>query len=168
MDLQSRNNQQTKEQLMQITAITKYKHGGLYGVLKRLGWNQSELARKSSLTPQLVGKIINLHARPTADHANKIQAAVGLAGEFLDVLAEWPEAFSIKVGYKAEQTADIELERLIDCPEVMRIQAPEQETDERLDFLSSAVAMLPYQYQVVINNKWGLDGEGKTYEELGK
>ena len=78
---------------MKITALTRYKHGELYAVLKRLGWNQSELSRRSGLAATLVGRIINLQYRPSQKMADAIQKAIGEAGEFFDVLEQWPEDF---------------------------------------------------------------------------
>jgi transcriptional regulator with XRE-family HTH domain len=78
---------------MNITAITRYKHGDLYSVLQRIGWSQKDLARKTGIYAGLIGKIINLVRRPTAEQADAIQKAVGDAGEYIDVLSAWPESF---------------------------------------------------------------------------
>lgn len=155
---------------MKITAITKYKHGELYSILQRLGWNQSELARQSGLYPSLIGLIINLRKRPNANQANKIQNALAAAGVFLDVLSEWPESFiGLKPGFKTEQTADIELDRLLDCPEALMIQAPEQETPERSEYLALAFDQLQDNERDLINKRWALDGGNEaTCVEIGK
>lgn len=111
---------------MRITAITRFKHGKLFEILKRLGWAQADLARASNLSQFVIGRIINLVRRPTQEEADAIQIALGNAGEYLDVLSEWPETFQgLKPGFKVEQSADVELDRLIDHPEVLQIAAPE-------------------------------------------
>lgn len=99
---------------MKITAITKYKHGGLYLMLQRLGWTQAELARRSGISQVSIGKMINLVARPNAKQADAIQRAFGEVGCFLDVLAEWPESFiGLKRGARISQTAEVPIERLL-------------------------------------------------------
>lgn len=76
---------------MEITAVTKYKHGGIFKLLLRLGWTQAELARRANISHWQVSKIITLKKRPSVRQANAIQSAFGEAGQFLDVLGEWPE-----------------------------------------------------------------------------
>jgi len=69
---------------MEITAITKFKHGGLFKALRKLGWSQNELARRTGLSPNWIGQIINLHTRPSRQQADAIQKAFGDAGEYLE------------------------------------------------------------------------------------
>lgn len=100
---------------MQITAITRYKHGKIYGLLQKLGWTQADLVRRSGLSLHVVGRIINLQGRPSREAADAIQRAFGEAGEYLDVLEEWPETFlGLKRGFKRTQTEDIPLESLLE------------------------------------------------------
>lgn len=121
---------------MKITAITRYKHCKLYAILKRLGWSQAELARRSGVHYCRIGDIINLVSRPTPEQADAIQRAVGAAGEYIDVLEEWPETFEgLKRGYRREQTAEVPVERLLDHPEVLQIAAPDPSDDVELDFM---------------------------------
>lgn len=152
---------------MRITAITKFKHGNLYAALKRLCWTQSELARKSGISPQAIGSIINLHTRPTEAQANAIQFALGEAGEFMDVLTEWPESFvRLQRGFKHEQTEEIPLERLIGNREQLQIEAPE--TVERLDTESAVrevIMKLPHRESIIL---MGIFFMGNTLDELGK
>jgi RNA polymerase sigma factor (sigma-70 family) len=119
---------------MKITAITRYKHAGLYALLNRIGWTQLELSRRANLTIRTVNDIINLVRRPTGEQADAIQSAIGEAGEYLDVLAEWPESFTgLKHGYKHEQTADVEMENILGCSEALRLQYEEPVEDSWLD-----------------------------------
>lgn len=148
---------------MQITAITRFKHGKLYALLKKLGWTQSELATRSGMSQSQIGLILNLNRRPSADHANAIQRALGEAGEFFDVLSEWPESFQgLKKGYKREQTEEIEMERLLDCPEVMNLAI-----EERPDYsdLEECLGKLDIRQQEVIEQRVL---EGKTLAQIAK
>ena len=141
---------------MKITAITKYKHGGIYAALQPLGWSQSELSRRTGIDPCRIGKIINLNSRPTVEHANRIQNALGEAGEYLDILAEWPELFQgLAAGFKVEQTQDIPMERLIDHPEAMELPAPDSSNeDERNERLESVIGSLPERLQIVLRERF--------------
>jgi RNA polymerase sigma factor (sigma-70 family) len=152
---------------MQITAITRYKHGELYTILKRLGWPQNELARRTNLSPGAIGDIINLVRRPTPRQADLIQKVLGNAGQFLDVLAEWPEAFSgIKRGCH-EQTVDVPLERLIDHPEVLQIAMPQSDDSEAEleDRVWLEVESLEPSQRRVIND---LYSKGKSFKEVAE
>lgn len=152
---------------MKITAITRYKHGEIYAILQRLGWSQSELARRTGLSATTIGDIINLVKRPKVEQADAIQKTLGTAGEYLDVLSEWPETFEgLKRGFRREQTAEVPMERLLDHPEVLQLAAPgtEEETglEERLETI---IGELPRQQQVVLRERFW---NGKTLEATGK
>ena len=154
---------------MKITAITRFKHGELYGILKRLGWSQKDLARKCGINQSTIGTIINLIRRPSVEQANAIQRALGEAGEYLDVLAEWPETFAgLKRAYRVEQTKEIPMERLLDHPEVLQIAAPDPEVDENHEFyerLEAAINRLPETPAKVIRERFY---NGKTFKEIGE
>lgn len=79
---------------MKITAITKFKNAILFEALEKLGWNQNELARKTNLDPSQVGRIINMQNTPTQAIANKIQAALGEQGVFIDMDEAFPKGFN--------------------------------------------------------------------------
>lgn len=151
---------------MKVTAITRFKHGDLYAVLGRIGWNQAELARRTGLNAGTVGDIINLVRRPTTEQCDAIQKAVGSAGEYLDVLAEWPETFSgLKRGCKLEQTAEVDAARLIGCREALALPAQEPTDTSELDAeLESALNSLPpSEKQLLIDRFWN----NATLEEAG-
>lgn len=152
---------------MKITAITRYKHGELYAMLHRIGWTQVELARQTNLSAYTIGGIINLVKRPTPEQADAIQKALATAGEYLDVLLEWPETFEgLKRGCKHEQTADVELESLIGCREAMMLQAPEPEHAAKVArALDEVMDELPERYRDVLTARY-LDN--KTLKEIGK
>ena len=144
---------------MKITAITKYKHGELYAIIQRIGWTQCELARQTDMSASQIGDIINLVKRPTVKQADAIQKAVGAAGEYLDVLAEWPETFEgLKRGYKREQTAEVELENLIGNREAMMLPAPETEDTSELDSaLETVMADLTQRERDVLKDRFWND-----------
>ena len=79
---------------MNITAVTKFKQTELYTALTKLGWTQSDLARRCGVQPTQIGMVINLQERPTETLASKIQIAFGEAGVYIDMLALWPEGFT--------------------------------------------------------------------------
>lgn len=78
---------------MRIAAITKFKQGTLWGLLKKLGWSQNELSRRTGIGPSQIGCYINLKKKPSKEIADRIQAAFAEAGEAVDVMAIWPESF---------------------------------------------------------------------------
>lgn len=122
---------------MKITAITRYKHGELFAVMNRLGWTQSELARRAGIDAGRVAEIINLNKRPSQKSADAIQKALGDAGEYFDVLEQWPETFEgIKKGTRKEETMEVPMECLIGCREAMMLPAP---TERQEDGLAAAM-----------------------------
>lgn len=152
---------------MNITAVTRYKHGELYAILQRLGWTQSELARRAGVSPTLIGEIINLVRRPSRQIADAIQLAIGEAGQYLDVLQTWPETFAgLKRGYKREQTVDVPLERLIDHPEILQLAAPEEGNDfMQSEALEALMGDLPKKSQIVLRERFW---NGATLGEAGR
>lgn len=111
---------------MKITAITRYKHGAIYQAMTRLGWSQTELARRVGLSAPLIGLFINMRKRPTAEQAARIEKVLIEAGENVDILAEWPKDFTLAVGFKREVTEEIKQLALDNCREAFQIMAPEE------------------------------------------
>lgn len=104
---------------MKITAITRFKHAEVWRLLQKLGWSQSELSRRAEIRPECLGRIVNLRSRPSVAQAEKIQRAFGEAGEYLDILEEWPETFTgLPAGFKCESTQDVD-HLSIESPEAM-------------------------------------------------
>jgi RNA polymerase sigma factor (sigma-70 family) len=151
---------------MKITAITKFKHGELFAILKKLGWSQLELARRAGVDAGAIGKVINLHKRPSKGIATAIQRAIGEAGEYLDVLEQWPETFvGIERGAKHEVTRDIEFESLLECPEAMLIPARDScDNQELAGVLDDALKELTPRDRRVIEM---IFYEGKTLQQSG-
>jgi len=150
---------------MKITAITRYKHGELFAVLNRLGWTQSELARRAGLDAGRVGEIINLNKRPSQKYADAIQKALGDAGEFFDVLEQWPETFEgIKKGTRKEETMEVPMECLIGCREAMMLPAPEQRLDNGLEVaMDECLATLTEREKRVIEARFY---EARTLDDI--
>jgi RNA polymerase sigma factor (sigma-70 family) len=151
---------------MKITAITKFKHGELFAILKKLGWSQSELARRAGVDAGAIGKVINLHKRPSKGIATAIQRAIGEAGEYLDVLEQWPETFvGITKGTTYELTKDIGFESLIECPEAMLIPARDScDNQELAGVLNEALKELTPRERRAIEM---IFYEGKTLQQSG-
>lgn len=150
---------------MKITAITRYKHATLYLLLRKLKWTQSELARRADVCPTHIGRIINMTHRPTKDVVDKIQAAFGAVGEYLDVLEAWPEEFHMpRNGFRNEQTADIDPEWLAlqDCPDVKQLAAPvdvESVSCGLRDFVftdqvAKLIGKLPAHHRVILKMRY--------------
>jgi RNA polymerase sigma factor (sigma-70 family) len=151
---------------MKITAITRYKHGGLYAALESLKWTQKELAERSGITQSAIGLLINLRIKPSIYYVQKIQNALAEAGYYLDVLEQWPETFhGLKAGFNLVQTADIELENLLDCKEAFMLPAPECEDTEELDNAIENVldSLTPREKSVIKSRFW----DKKTLETTG-
>lgn len=138
---------------MKITAITRYKHGELYGALKRAGWTQSELSRRCGCNPNQISRIINLQFRPSGEVANAIQKVLGEAGVYIDVLGEWPESFKgLKRGSIIEQTAEVEFDTLIGNLEALNIPAGVQENKELYEIVGDLVDDLPSRERMVVED----------------
>ena len=152
---------------MKITAITRYKHGELFEVLRRLGWSQADLARRSGISTTMVASIINLNRRPSQKAADAIQKAFGEAGEYFDVLEQWPETFDgIKRGATKEETMDIPMECLIGCREAMMIPSPSKREEDGLsDAMNAAMDSLTGREKAVIEARFF---EGKMCHEIGR
>ena len=154
---------------MRVTAITRFKHAGILELLRRLNWTQTDLAKKSGLSTSVVGNIINLKHRPTAEAAQKIQFAFGEAGCFLDILAEWPETFhgngnSIII----EQTEDI---TLLNDSTTPLINDKVEITGETLDLLNIIEMLLktlsPMEAKVISKRFFGGESPRQIADKLG-
>lgn len=153
---------------MNITAITRYKHGDLLAALNRLGWTQSDLARKAGLTPGQIGRVMNLNQRPSREVADAIQKALGEGGEYFDVLEQWPESFTgIKAGTRSERTMDVPMECLIGCREAMMLPAPTDnlEIEEISEAIDEVLSHLSEKERRVIELRFF---EGKTLEDVAR
>jgi DNA-directed RNA polymerase sigma subunit (sigma70/sigma32) len=100
---------------MKIAAITRFKHGGLYQLLKKHNWSQAELARRAGISIHSVSCAINMHNRPSMATIDAIQKAFAEVGEFADVAEMFPDAY---IGFgqsvKHLQFADLDQKQLED------------------------------------------------------
>lgn len=79
---------------MRIAAQIKLKHGRLWRILQKHGVSQAAFAKLCGYRySTTIGKVINLHQRPSLAMAARIQDGCAKLGEYLDILDEWPEAF---------------------------------------------------------------------------
>jgi RNA polymerase sigma factor (sigma-70 family) len=151
---------------MKIAAITKFKHGTIFLLLKKLGWCQSDLARRAGNSPQIIGKIINLRYKPSLKIAQNIQAAFETAGQYFDFESEWPELFNgLQPGFKITQIADVELESLECHPEILELPDPCNINEDNQNLLSKILLTLPDRERKVIEDMYF---ENKTGEAIGK
>jgi transcriptional regulator with XRE-family HTH domain len=135
---------------MKVAAITRYKQGDLWVLLKKLGWSQTELARRSGIGVLMIGRIINMHQRPSKANADAIQKAFGDAGEYIDIMDAWPETFAgfgrSLVVDQVEDIAPHELEKIGGPVDTNLL-----ETTERL---ALALKTLTQQEQDVIEKRF--------------
>jgi RNA polymerase sigma factor (sigma-70 family) len=147
---------------MRVVAVTKFKQADIYEAMKRIGWNQSELARRSGISPCVIGQIINLEIRPTKNLASKIQKALAESGEFIDILATWPELFKgFKKAPVLEQIQDVDFSRVIGQSSTPLLAVVKDERDEAV---RKIVNTLDPQQKEVIESRM----RGETLEEVGK
>jgi DNA-directed RNA polymerase sigma subunit (sigma70/sigma32) len=80
---------------MKIAAITKFKHGALWELLKKLGWTQKELAIRMGYEngQQVVSKILNLSHRPSEKLMTRMQKAFAEAGETVEMEKLFPDSY---------------------------------------------------------------------------
>src|SRR5882724_7829155 len=119
---------QTAAPKMKMRAMTRGNNDSLKMALTRLGWTQSDLARHSKISFNIISDIINLAKPPTEKEADAIQRALGKKGEYLDVLEFWPATFAMpKCRHEQQPCSEIQFECLWNHPEAMQLAAPERE-----------------------------------------
>lgn len=127
---------------MKLTAITRFKVGELYAAIRRLGWSQTELARRCKLSVGSIGQYMNLHKKPREQVANKIQQVLAEAGQYIDVTAIWPETFKgFKKSLVIEQTQEVSAAQLEDFEQHYAAML-EQDSPERKLLLEEAIDSL--------------------------
>ena len=142
---------------MEIAAITRYKHGGIARALQKLGWSQAELGRRAGINQGSVGTYVNMRCRPEQKTADKIQAAFGKEGIYVDVLGAWPEGFKMK---KAPV--------IVSYGEVAPHELPGSQPSLSLiesDQLEIALEWVPKQLREILERYYV---DGVTYEELAR
>lgn len=109
---------------MKIAAVTKLKHGEIWKALNKLGWNQSDLARKLGTCPTNIADIVNLKRRPGEEFAKKIEIVFLNAGVCVDVMSQWPELFKLKKN-KLDTYREIERNRLLEFSAQLSLEVKE-------------------------------------------
>ena len=128
---------------MEVTAITKFKHGLLLKYIKQLGWTQNKLAEESGLTPSKIGDLINLKQRPKQKDMDKLQLAFGKAGIFLDLEEAFPSYYKGLKGLQSiEETRDLNQQQL-------ESQLDQLEDKLNMDDIIDLVDNLPNTYSVL-------------------
>ena len=140
---------------MEIAGVIKFKHGGLWKALKTLGWSQSELARRSGQTPSQIGDIINMKSRPSVERAICIEIPLGEAGQYVDILSEWPDDFRMKT--KGELSVYQEISR-------EQLSGPNpQEILERKEMVENALERCTWEERALLELRY-INGE--TLQEI--
>lgn len=150
---------------MEIAGVIKFKHGGLWRALKALNWSQAELARRSGL--HSIHDVINMKRRPSAEKALRIEFALGEAGQYVDVLSEWPDDF------RMETKGELSIYREIACEQLTGPNP--QELLERKEMVESALerctreerALLELRYINGESLREIADKEGCTHSNIG-
>lgn len=149
---------------MKVTAVTRFKQGDLYNALKKLGWTQAELAKRTGLGKRVVGDAINLRRKPSSSNLDRIQKVLGDAGEYLDVTAIWPDNFKgFQKSVVIEQTNDVEL--LLPGMEPIALHdsmKPDFESARQL--IEKALGNLSEKEAEVVKERYF---DGKLFQEIG-
>jgi transcriptional regulator with XRE-family HTH domain len=145
--------------------VTKFKQGYLYNALKKLGWTQAELAKRSGVSQQAIGYALNLRNKPSPSNINRIQKAFANAGEYLDVLTIWPEDFKgFNKSVTVEQTKEVDLALLgASIPALHDTMKPN--FDDARKIIDETLSELTPKQASYIRETF-LDG--KTCQEAGK
>jgi transcriptional regulator with XRE-family HTH domain len=127
---------------MKIAAITRFKNGDIYGLLQKVGWTQTELARRAAINQTTLGQIVRMVRRPSEKTANQIQRAFAEVGEYIDVLAMWPEGFCLRGKRTIAQIKEVDTALLSDYSARQEMMLEDAAPAVPGDFDRSA--LLPY------------------------
>lgn len=175
-----------------ITAVTRLKHADLYAAAKRMGHaqygGQSRLARRLKVTPQVMGRWINLRDCPPDKPSRtwsrrrlaRLEARlIEITGKTMEEL--FPPALRSSIEFLRapkvfEQTARLRQEALENyaITTAERLSVPCQptlaiEAEERSASIVEALASLNWRERQVVEMRYGLgDHRASTLEEVGK
>ena len=138
---------------MKVTAVTKFKQGDLYNALKKLGWTQTELAKRAGVSKHMIGYALNLRSKPSPSNIDRIQKALADAGQYLDVLAIWPEDFKgFNKSVTVEQTKEVDLALLgASIPALHDTMKPNLDDARRL--IEKSLAILPEREAKIVRSR---------------
>jgi RNA polymerase sigma factor (sigma-70 family) len=150
---------------MKVTAVTRFKHGGLLTALRQANLTGSELARRIKKSPNCISELLNLKARPSEDLANRIQRVLAETGVVIDVLEFWPEDFRpLKRSVVVEETQEIEVDKLQYAQYLQLADKGRDAMDEELRRrLEKAIGELDPRGQAMLKMHYF---EGKSCEEI--
>jgi RNA polymerase sigma factor (sigma-70 family) len=150
---------------MKMAAITSTDNDALNKALIRLGWTQSDLARRSKISINIISDIINLEKPPTKQEANAMQRAFAKAGEYIDVLEHWSATFAIpESGDGGRPCLNIRFESLWDHAEAMQLAAPERDNEGLEEAVEMVLSRLSNRaYEVLKRRFW----KGESLTQVG-
>lgn len=157
---------------MKIAAITKFKNGAVFILLKKLNWKQSDLARATGIHPGKISKICSLRQRPSLEQAQTIQKAFGTAGEFLNIEEAWPDSFvPLKKTLTVEQVQDVDPAHLLEYQSnaLMLAQDNAEAAAARVEAarLIEEMPLRPRDREIVMAAN-GLKGPPESYASIGR
>jgi RNA polymerase sigma factor (sigma-70 family) len=154
---------------MKMAAITRADNDALNKALIRLGWTQSDLARRSKININIIGDIMNLGKPPTEQEANAIQRVLGEAGEYLDVLERWPATFAMpNCGHEKQPCLNVRFESLRSHAEAMQLVAPECENEGLEETVETVLSGLSKKtYEVLKQRFWKGESRKRIGDMLG-
>jgi predicted DNA-binding protein YlxM (UPF0122 family) len=94
---------------MRVAALTRFKHGMLYELLKDLGWSQKKFSIETGIGYQTINNICNMTIRPNEAQMSQIEIALGKAGKLVDMQRLFPPSYiGFKRALRVVQVADVE------------------------------------------------------------
>ena len=117
------------------------------------------------MSQQAIGFALNLRNKPSPSNIDRIQRAFAKAGEYLDVLAIWPEDFKgFNKSVTVEQTKEVDLALLgASIPALHDTMKPNLDDARRL--IEKSLATLPKRDADIIRQKYF---EGKDLNEIAR
>lgn len=148
---------------MNIAAITKFKHGELRRLMKKLNWTGVELSKRTGIRYNTISAYLCLKIAPPPDAQIILQRAFGEAGEFLDIEKAWPDGFvGLKISnLEVEQYRDMEIQLLQDRQSTP-LQIEEHHNID--DWMDMVMEDLSDREKIVLIKR----AEGWTYTEIAK
>ena len=148
---------------MKIVAITRFKHGEFYHLLKQAGMSAAMLSRTTGISNGMIYRYLNLKRAPSQKEADLIQIALAERGVFADVFALWPETFEGTSKNKIEIEGDVDVANI---PSLESYKQPKYHQLEDYSGLEAALKTLTEKQQQVLD--WRYSENPMTLREIGK
>lgn len=151
---------------MNLVALTTIKNGCLHKALAKLGWSQSDLARRSGLSPTIISQLALMKRPLPTDRLLKVQAAFGDAGHFVSIEDLWPDGFT-GFGRRLEvkQYKEVDNSHLIQFQENCQLAIEDSKELEDMEF---TLGELSDQLDARDRELLRLVTEGHSREEISK